>query len=136
MSIFRFLSFSLVIAAGVATAAAQSSPEKSPTTESTATAEYDSSVTNLFPSLRAERNSNALDRIRVGDYSPDRSEFSTPRGWLRTNTEPQDGGACLKMRVYKLARDGPNSDSMHPAGYSTCVPAARFKACSIVLTTP
>ena len=34
---------------------------------------------------------------------------------------------CLKIRSYVVARDSKNSDSVHPAGYTTCVPASRFR---------
>ena len=34
---------------------------------------------------------------------------------------------CLKIRSYVVARDSKNSDSVHPAGYTTCVPATRFR---------
>jgi hypothetical protein len=34
---------------------------------------------------------------------------------------------CLSIRDYRVVRDGPNSDSTHPGGYTTCVPAARFR---------
>lgn len=33
---------------------------------------------------------------------------------------------CLSIRSYVVKRDSKNSDSVHPAGYSTCVPAKRF----------
>jgi hypothetical protein len=33
---------------------------------------------------------------------------------------------CLSIRSYVVKRDTKNSDSVHPAGYSTCVPAKRF----------
>jgi len=34
---------------------------------------------------------------------------------------------CLSIRSYVVKRDSKNSDSVHPAGYSTCVPAHRFR---------
>jgi hypothetical protein len=34
---------------------------------------------------------------------------------------------CLSIRSYVVKRDNKNSDSVHPAGYSTCVPASRFR---------
>jgi hypothetical protein len=33
---------------------------------------------------------------------------------------------CLSIRSYVVKRDSKNSDSVHPAGYSTCVPTKRF----------
>jgi len=34
---------------------------------------------------------------------------------------------CLSIRSYVVKRDSKNSDSVHAAGYSTCVPARRFR---------
>ena len=34
---------------------------------------------------------------------------------------------CLKIRSYVVARDSENSDAVHPVGYTTCVPANRFR---------
>ena len=44
----------------------------------------------------------------------------TPDGPLATDF------TCLSIRSYVVKRDSKNSDSVHPAGYSTCVPAKRF----------
>ena len=32
---------------------------------------------------------------------------------------------CFSIRSYVVARDNKHSDSVHPVGYSTCVPASR-----------
>ena len=34
---------------------------------------------------------------------------------------------CYAIRSYVVKRDSKDSDSVHPAGYSTCVPAARYR---------
>ena len=34
---------------------------------------------------------------------------------------------CLNIRSYVVARDSKNSDSVHLTGYTTCVPASRFR---------
>jgi hypothetical protein len=34
---------------------------------------------------------------------------------------------CFSMRSYRFTRDDPDSDSMTPAGHSTCQPATRFQ---------
>jgi hypothetical protein len=34
---------------------------------------------------------------------------------------------CLFIRDYRVVRDSPHSDSTHRDGYTTCVPAARFR---------
>jgi hypothetical protein len=35
--------------------------------------------------------------------------------------------ACFSIRSYRVVRDDPHSDSTHRDGYTTCVPAERFK---------
>jgi hypothetical protein len=140
MSIFRLLPFSLLIAAGVATVAAQSAPEKNSIAVQSSETRYltfpsgDLFASNLQTGLKA----NAIDRILVGDYRPQLSQFSVPHLWLRKDldSQPPADNLCLKMRAYKVAPDSPHSDSTHPVGYSTCQPAARFQARSIVLRVP
>ena len=34
---------------------------------------------------------------------------------------------CLKIRSYQMARDSKNSDSTHLVGYSTCLPASKYR---------
>lgn len=139
MSIFRLLPFSLLIAAGVATLAAQSSPEKTPGVIRSPDSEWTNSSASTylrFPNLNAEPNqSNPLERILIGDYRPQLSQF-VPHTLLHTDPDGQPQGndgdnTCLKMRVYKVARDNPQSDSTHAAGYSTCQPTSRFRTHSV-----
>jgi hypothetical protein len=50
--------------------------------------------------------------------------------WLnRSNTQE-----CAYMRTYRVKRQARGSDSMVPAGYTTCVPMARFETRSAVET--
>ena len=137
-SIVRLLPFSLLIAVSVATA--QSSPAKnSPEIQATEAVALSSSSANPFSSnFQTGLNPNAADRILLGDYRPQQSQFSVPRHWLHNNSDwqlPADS-VCLKMRTYKVARDGPRTDSTHAAGYSTCTAAARFQSHSAVFHTP
>jgi hypothetical protein len=140
MSIFRLLPFSLLMAAGVATVPAQSAPEKnSVVIQAITPAQLSASNTNPFsPNLQSGANPNAPDRILLGDYRPRQGQFSGPRNWLHNNSDwpSQADGLCLKMRTYKVARDGPHTDATHAAGYSTCTPAARFQTHSIELRVP
>lgn len=48
---------------------------------------------------------------------------------------PSDGrdNTCAFLRVYRLKRDVPGSDVTRPAGYTTCVSAARFSMKSSVI---
>jgi hypothetical protein len=140
MSIFRLLLCSLLIAATVAAVAAQSASEKnSVVVQSIETRHLIFPSGDLFASnLQAGLKPNAMDRILVGDYRPQLSQFNVPRTWLRTDLDSQlpAENLCLKMRTYKVAPDSPHSDSTHPVGYSTCQPAARFQTRSIVLRVP
>jgi hypothetical protein len=45
----------------------------------------------------------------------------SPNGPLAADT------LCYSIRSYVVKRDSKHSDSVHPAGYSTCVPAARYR---------
>jgi len=131
MSIFRLLPFSLLIAVSVASVAAQSPQERNPVVaQSTEPGQLSSSASaDLFsPKLKNGLNPpKPLDRIRIGDYRPQLNQFSVPRSFLvGPDGQPQDDTLCYAMRSYKVARDDPQSDSTHAAGYSTCQPAARF----------
>jgi hypothetical protein len=116
MTLFRLLPLPLLIAACATMLSAQRLPEKnSAAVQSTDPVPLTSSVTNPF--------------------SPQSSQFNLPHTWLHNNSDWQSQAdtGCLKMRTYKVARDGPNTDSTHPVAYSTCTPATRFQTHSIVL---
>jgi hypothetical protein len=56
----------------------------------------------------------------------------TPRLLQRARTLQQlalnqNDATCYSIRVYRVKRDDPESDSTKPAGYSTCQPSARFQ---------
>ena len=34
---------------------------------------------------------------------------------------------CYNIRSYVVSRDSKDSDSVHPVGYSTCIPASRYR---------
>jgi hypothetical protein len=54
-----------------------------------------------------------------------------PNGQLASIDVPSNGSdadtTCLSMRTYVVARDSKDSDSTHPAGYSTCQPTDRYR---------
>jgi len=107
MSLFRLFALLLLIPVSVATVAAQS--------QSTDPVPLSSSVTNGFSSQL--------------------SQFGVPHSWLHNDSDWQSrtDNTCLKLRTYKVARDGPKTDSTHPVAYSTCTPSMRFQTHSIVL---
>lgn len=110
MSLFRLLPSPLLLAASAAMLAAQSQ------------------ATNPVPpsSLVTER------------FSSQPSQFGVPHTWLHNDSDWQlrTDNTCLKLRTYKVARDGPRTDSTHFTGYTTCTPAARFQTHSIIYTVP
>jgi hypothetical protein len=140
MPIFRLLSLTILIAV-TSTLAAQSSPEKNPAGAPSAKAgPSNSSASTDKHSPNPETGLNlltALDRIRIGEYSPQLSQFGTPRiVRIDPDWQAQNDNLCYTMRSYKVARDEPQSDSTHAAGYSTCQPAARFHTHSIEREIP
>jgi len=48
-------------------------------------------------------------------------------GWRAPVLDPNLQATCFKLRTYVVRRDGPKSDVVHPAGYTTCQPAPRFE---------
>lgn len=131
MTIFRLLPLALLIAVGVGTSTAQSSPENSPANILPGNSEWlNPSASGNFLSPDFKANLNPLERILTGDYSPQLNQFGLPLALLRAELDSQVH-FCLKMRVYKVARDGPNTDSIHPVSYTTCSPAARFQTHTI-----
>lgn len=49
------------------------------------------------------------------------------RGFVISPGQLADGTTCYAIRSYVVARDSKHSDSVHPAGYSTCVPAKKVQ---------
>lgn len=150
MLISRLLPVSLLIAVSAASVAAQSSPEKNPgVVPSTDVGQLNSSggADLASPSLKPELNPpRPLDGVRIEEYRPQLKQLGSswapppaaknPATGLRESPPPTvvlgpdglqaDDALCLTMRTYKVARDGPHSDSTHAVGYSTCQPARRF----------
>ena len=45
----------------------------------------------------------------------------------------ESDATCYTIRTYVVARDSKDSDSTHPAGYSTCQPSAQYQLKTTVL---
>jgi hypothetical protein len=60
------------------------------------------------------------DLLNLFDAERNRPRF-IPRAQL------QNDATCFAIRSYRMVRDDPQSDSTHRDGYTTCVPAARFR---------
>lgn len=90
-----------------------------------------------FPSPPADLRSDSKDQIRVDQfrYDPNTFDFRTGRSkWepktdvmiSRLDTHLDGDTTCYAIRSYVVARDSKDSDSTHPAGYSTCQRASRY----------
>ena len=85
----------------------------------------------------SEFSSNSMDRMRIdqyvldqgkADFRSDRSKESMARTPVMGLNGPLDTDAtCFTMRSYVVARDSKDSDSTHPAGYSTCPSASKYR---------
>ena len=86
---------------------------------------------------RPDFSLDSADRIRVDQYRLDRGQLDPLTDGPKM--EAQTGGAimgeegsmeadamCYAIRSYVVARDSKDSDSTHPAGYSTCRRASRY----------
>jgi hypothetical protein len=117
MSTSRLLAVSLLLTVTAALAIAQSSSPVPSSSEKSGTT-----------------SPNFLEPSRIEEYRPHLDHFVLPPE-LRAQPEaqPQNDAFCYSIRSYKVARDNPNSDSVHPVKYSTCQPSARFTVRTIRL---
>jgi len=112
----------LLLSVCVAPMAAQSSPDKSPASQS----QLDGLVAP--PEFRA--NVPAPGHIAREGIRPTPARGLTH---LRFSLKSeQDDTTCFYIRSYRVTRDDPKSDATRPTGYSTCQPATRFQTKSAV----
>ena len=82
---------------------------------------------------------NSIDRIRIDQFKvdPKAAPFKMESRLDPIVVTPEDlagdGTLCYTIRSYVVARDSKDSDSVHPAGYSTCQPASRYRLKSAVM---
>ncbi len=62
-----------------------------------------------------------LDQYRLDQIKGDPHIRDLKLDALDTDT------TCFAIRSYVVARDSKDSDSTHPAGYSTCQPSNRYR---------
>jgi len=81
----------------------------------------------IIPNQTASFDSvqNALDPARLDQYRLDQINGDPSLRHLKLDALDADT-TCYTIRSYVVARDSKDSDSTHPAGYSTCQPAARY----------
>lgn len=75
--------------------------------------------------------------LRIGQYKADyyqldnRGKVFLPYriGWSGdpSSESANNDKTCYSIRSYVVARDSKDSDSTHPAGYSTCLPSDRYR---------
>jgi hypothetical protein len=71
-----------------------------------------------------DSGSNPTAPARLDQYRLD--QIKTSRRLLRLDALDADT-TCYAIRSYVVARDSQDSDSTHPAGYSTCQPSNRYQ---------
>jgi len=69
---------------------------------------------------------NALDPKRLDQYRLDRVKGDPRIRHFKLDASDADA-TCYNIRSYVVARDSKDSDSTHPAGYSTCLPSNRYQ---------
>ncbi len=82
----------------------------------------------IIPSQPASLDSvqNALDPVRLDRHRLDQVNGDPNLRNLKLETLGEDT-TCYAIRSYVVARDSKDSDSTHPAGYSTCQPSNRYQ---------
>ena len=81
--------------------------------------------TGQNPFFRFEANGRHSGYVYCGHNSSHTEDFFTVGS--RSYVAHFEDTMCYAIRNYLVARDSQDSDSTHPAGYSTCQPAARYQ---------
>lgn len=131
MRLFRPLLLSLLIAPGVsqlaAPLAAQSSSDKP--------AVYSPLLPALPPNPQTSADLFQLAQpfdfrgTTLGTTTPAADNADNKDDLVRRPimTLEENQPVCYMLRIYRVARESPDSDSTRPAGYSTCQRASRFQ---------
>jgi hypothetical protein len=144
MSISRLLAPSLLIVVCASLAVAQSSSEKNadsaqpqiPLRASSSGGDAQADLPALVDwsfsrgGLESPETPSSVRRTDQTPYFP----FPQPHVRVRPLVSQQDGATCYSIRSYRVVRDDPQSDSTRAAGYSTCLPATRFRIENAVLS--
>lgn len=72
----------------------------------------------ILPKSDSDKDKNLI--LMTPELGPEGIAL-TPGGPLAAET------MCYSIRSYVVARDHKHSDSVHPVGYTTCVPASRYR---------
>jgi hypothetical protein len=91
----------------------------------------------IIPKRPSDLSSDSVAHLGVDRYRWDQGKVDFPTGpWkleaaTGTRVSGLDGQldadtTCYAIRSYVVALDSKDSDSTHPAGYSTCRPASRY----------
>jgi len=130
MTLSRLLVPALLILSASAFAQQQNAPLTSPPSEPWGIASGQSD----FGAVK-----NSIDRMRIDQFKVDvkAAPFTRESRLDPIVVTPEDlagdGTLCYTIRSYVVARDSKDSDSVHPAGYSTCQPASRYRLKSAVM---
>jgi hypothetical protein len=124
MSIPRLLILSVMMLAWVAPLGAQS-PEKG-ATPPPANGLNLPRTTPVAPAT-SEDTSTVRSASRMVDSKLLASKLLESRLLQRALALEQDNATCYSIRLYRVKRDDPESDTTRAASYSTCQPSARFQ---------
>lgn len=90
----------------------------------------------FVPDEKAGSGKNPLDRMQLDQFQISQHKYPNGRYFIMNGEKiivPDWDGqltsdvTCYTMRSYRVARDSKNSDSTHPAGYTTCQPTSRYR---------
>jgi hypothetical protein len=134
MSISNLLSASLLLAALAvpsASAFAQSAPAQGAAgnqSQSQELVQPETPAQNWFDwRIEPHSRTNLLDGLQADQFKPP-LKFQVPHNnRAATDDDSTAVRSCLSMRSYVVARDEPNSDSVHLVKYSTCQPTERYQ---------
>lgn len=93
----------------------------------------------LLLSVAAQEKSRTLsqdfDFVNLSE-SRDKNRFETAAPEREAASMDSPDSFCAYLRTYRVKREAKGSDAVRPAGYSKCVPSARFTVKSAVLDDP
>jgi hypothetical protein len=141
MSLARLLVFAMLVALGadIASAQSQSNRDSLAVSQDLQTADFSLSVEadqllpllslTSEPGLQSAPDADPAERQNGHQPQPPQAQFSDTNRHVPSWVGAEQGmdRYCLAIRSYRVGRDGPHSDSVHPVAYTTCVPAARVQ---------
>jgi hypothetical protein len=131
MPVTRLLALSLLMMACAGFAFAQSQPSDSDPNLIVFQGAASMNVSDVPSVDQPTPTSDSQNSIVASNQSADPLALISNDRWHSHSISTFNGAdsdrTCLLIRSYLVIRDSPYSDSTHRDGYTTCVPAARFR---------